>query len=268
MLNLGEFEAHLKTQFVGRQPNELWDEIDSTNTRAAALAALGAPEGSVVLARQQTAGRGRQGRTWVSPPDAGVFVSFILRPTLAPQAVPLMSLATGVAVVDAIAEVTGLQAGLKWVNDIVAGGKKLGGILAEMTTDTSSNSRSLIVGVGLNVRLRDQDLDDDLRARVDWLERLSGQAIDYNLLVAALANNLEQRYIDLRDGQRLQIVDMWKRRSVTLGSAVRATSGDTITEGTAIDIDENGALVLSTAAGEVKLHAGEISIRNLDGSYC
>lgn len=276
MLDLPQFEAHLRTRVIGRatSANELWDEIDSTNTRAAQLAAEGAPEGVVVMSRRQTAGRGRQGRTWVSPPNSGIYISFLLRPTLPPQAVPLMSLATGVAVVEAVANVTGLQVGLKWVNDVVADGKKVGGILAEMTTSSDPNnpaagsSRSLVVGVGLNVHLEETDLDDELRQRVQWLERLAGQAIDYNLLAAELCSCLEERYFDMRNGERQKIVDMWKKRSVTLGKEIRATSGNTIVEGTAVDIDENGALVLSTADGNIKLHAGEISIRNLDGSYC
>lgn len=276
MLDLPQFESHLKTRVLGRAActNELWDEIDSTNTRATQLAAGGAPEGVVVMARLQTAGRGRQGRTWVSPPNSGIYISFLLRPTLPPQAVPLMSLATGVAVVEAVANVTGLAVGLKWVNDIVADGKKVGGILAEMTTSTdpanpgAGSSRSLVVGVGLNIHLEETDLDDELRQRVQWLERLSGQAIDYNLLAAELCLCLEERYFDMRNGDRQKIVDMWKKRSVTLGKKIRATSGNTIVEGEAVDIDENGALVLSTADGNIKLHAGEISIRNLDGSYC
>lgn len=268
MLDLHEFEAHLKTQIIGRAPNELWKDIDSTNTRAAELAAGGAAEGVVVMARRQTAGRGRQGRTWVSPPDSGIYVSFLLRPQLAPQAVPLMSLATGVAVVEAILKVTGLQVGLKWVNDIVANGKKLGGILAEMTTNPQNGERSLIVGVGINVRLAETELDDDLRSRVEWLERLAQNEIDYSMLVSELALSLEQRYFDMRDGERQKIVDMWKQRSVTLGKSIRATTGNSVLEGEAVDIDENGALILSTSDGNIKLHAGEISIRNADGSYC
>lgn len=276
MLDLPQFESHLKTRVLGRAActNELWDEIDSTNTRATQLAAGGAPEGVVVMARLQTAGRGRQGRTWVSPPNSGIYISFLLRPTLPPQAVPLMSLATGVAVVEAVANVTGLAVGLKWVNDIVADGKKVGGILAEMTTSTdpaapgAGSSRSLVVGIGLNVHLEETDLDDELRQRVQWLERLSGQAIDYNLLAAELCLCLEERYFDMRNGDRQKIVDMWKKRSVTLGKEIRATSGNTIVEGEAVDIDENGALVLRTTDGNIKLHAGEISIRNRDGSYC
>lgn len=271
MLVLSEFEAHLTTQVIGRAhgcANELWDEIDSTNTRATQLAAEGSPEGVVVMARQQSAGRGRQGRTWVSPPDSGIYVSFLLRPNLAPHSVPLMSLATGIAVVDAVASVTGLKVGLKWVNDIVAEGRKLGGILAEMTTDAKTGQRSLVVGVGINVRLDQTQLDDELRERVEWLERLAGREIDYSLLVAELAGSLEQRYFDMRDGARQKIVDLWKERSVTLGKNIRATTGNSVVEGTAVDIDENGALVLSTADGNIKLHAGEISIRNADGSYC
>ncbi|MFN8657039.1 MAG: biotin--[acetyl-CoA-carboxylase] ligase [Candidatus Obscuribacterales bacterium] len=218
MLDLPQFESHLKTRVLGRAActNELWDEIDSTNTRATQLAAGGAPEGVVVMARLQTAGRGRQGRTWVSPPNSGIYISFLLRPTLPPQAVPLMSLATGVAVVEAVANVTGLAVGLKWVNDIVADGKKVGGILAEMTTSTdpanpgAGSSRSLVVGVGLNIHLEETDPGRRTATRVQWLERLSGQAIDYNLLAAELCLCLEKplfRYAQRRPPKNRRYVE-------------------------------------------------------------
>src|SRR5688572_30152132 len=133
-LNLTTLNALLQTTQMGKSsvPNEVWDEIDSTNTRATQLAAEGAPHGVIVAARQQNAGRGRQGRVWVSPPDAGLYISFLLRPKIALQQLPLISLGVGVAVARAVHNTCGIEVGLKWVNDVVYAHRKLGGILAEM----------------------------------------------------------------------------------------------------------------------------------------
>ncbi|HEY9720025.1 MAG TPA: biotin--[acetyl-CoA-carboxylase] ligase, partial [Trichormus sp.] len=121
-LVLEKIEKRLTSGVIGRSSwnNELWQTIDSTNSRAAQLAAEGAPEGVIVLARQQTAGRGRLGRVWVSPPDAGIYLSVILRPAeLLPAELALITLAVGVAVSSAIERCAGVKVGLKWVNDLV-----------------------------------------------------------------------------------------------------------------------------------------------------
>ena len=175
-LSLETIERLLSTRRLGRaagRANELWEEIESTNDRAAALAAEGAPEGVLVVARQQTAGRGRLGRTWVSPPDAGVYVSVLLRPDASGTNLPLHTIACGVACVKAIWECAGLQIGLKWVNDLVANGKKLGGILAEIpsspagyrsaATGQQRQSIALVLGAGINLRLDPGTLPEELR---------------------------------------------------------------------------------------------------------
>lgn len=261
-LDLTTFNALLQTAQIGKSsaPNEVWDEIDSTNTRATLLAQEGAPHGVVVAARQQTAGRGRQGRTWVSPKDAGLYISFLLRPEIAMTELPLISLATGIAAARAVERTCGVQVGLKWVNDVVADGKKVGGILAEMT-----NNKALIVGIGINVR--NVERPEEIAARAISLEELAGAAVDVNMLAAELALQLEQSYSLLCRGERTMIVDEWKKLSVTLGKHIRATAAAETIEGIAIDIERDGALLVRTADGDRSLHAGEISIRNRDGSY-
>src|SRR5215470_16608177 len=122
VVTLDRLESQLATGRFGRAAgwaNELWDSIDSTNNRAAELAGSGAPEGVLVIARQQTAGRGRQGRTWISPPDSGVYVSLLLRPRLPSTQMPMHTIACGVAAARAIESCAGVRIGLKWVNDLV-----------------------------------------------------------------------------------------------------------------------------------------------------
>ncbi len=266
ILSLDVIETSLTTKIIGKAPgakNELWPEIGSTNTRAAALAAEGCPEGVIVLARQQTAGRGRLGRAWISPPDAGIAFSVILRPQLELSRLPLITLATGVAVAQAIEASIGVRPGLKWVNDLTLSGKKLGGILAEMP------GQALIIGIGINVRLEEADLPPELKDKVEWLERAVGRPVDPNLIVLELAHKLEAAYELLKEGQTKKIVSLWKDYSITLGQLIEASSNNQSIKGRAVDIADSGALIVEDESGKrTEIVAGEISIRLQNGDYC
>ncbi len=266
ILSLDVIETSLTTKIIGKAPgakNELWAEIGSTNTRAAALAAEGCPEGVIVLARQQTAGRGRLGRAWISPPDAGIAFSVVLRPQLELSRLPLITLATGVAVAQAIEKSVGVRPGLKWVNDLTLSGKKLGGILAEMP------GQALIIGIGINVRLEESELPPELKDKVEWLERAMGRPIDPNLIVLELAHKLEAAYELLKEGQTKKIISLWKDYSITLGQLIEATSNNQSIKGRAVDIADSGALIVEDESGErTEIVAGEISIRLQNGGYC
>lgn len=284
-LDLSLIEAALTTYIIARsKSNELWDEIGSTNDRAIELAHEGAAEGTLVLARQQTGGRGRQGRTWVSPADSGIFASLILRPTIDASALPLISFAAGVAAAQAIEHVLGLRIGLKWVNDLVYGGKKLGGILAEMPGSQTAAARAtdssdpkspqwvmppaVVLGIGINLRHNNDELPPELQGRVESLDRLSGKQVDANQIVAEFCNSLEDQYNNLRHSASEIVLAEWKHYSATLGKQIKATVGNEEVEGLAEDIAESGALVLRRNDGsEQLLYAGEISIRLQDGSY-
>jgi BirA family biotin operon repressor/biotin-[acetyl-CoA-carboxylase] ligase len=274
-LSLDQIESRLRTDRIGRTAgaNELWDSIDSTNARVAELAAKGAPEGVFVTARQQTAGRGRLGRTWVSPPDAGVYLSVLLRPespVVGAQLAPI-TLAMGVAAARAVETSVGVKLGLKWVNDLVHGRRKVGGILAEMPsggTAGSSKESSLVVGIGLNVRFAANDVPEELRDKIDWLEQIAAMPVNPNEIAVCLLLEIEKVYEDLKQGRADAIVSEWRSRSVTLGKEIIATSGNATVEGVAVDVDGNGALAVKTADGTIKyLHAGEITIRGTDGKY-
>ncbi len=271
-LQLQAFESYLKTRIIGRAAgyaNEVWDTIGSTNDRAAELALAGAPEGVVVAARKQTAGRGRHGRTWESPLDSGLYISFLLRPALPPAQLPVICLATGVAAARAVEHVSGIRIGLKWVNDLTYGGKKLGGILAEMPTGASAELPApLIIGIGINVRSYLMEVPPELANIVVHLDTASGHDVDTNLLAATLALELERVYTLLLSNEQSTVLKEWKQRAVTIGRSVRVTGGDSLLEGTATDILDNGALVvIDEHDKEHVVYSGIVSVRSSDGSY-
>lgn len=265
-LDKDALEALLATSRVGRAvswTNEVWDTVDSTNARALALAADGAPEGVIVAARQQTAGRGRLGRAWVSPLDTGLYMSFILRPNLAPTALPLISIAAGVAAACAVEKTCGMRAGLKWVNDVVHRGKKIGGILCEM-----QNPPAVVLGIGINLRLHPNEMPEEIRERADSIENITANPVDTNVMAAALCLEVERVYAQLMSNDRQSVLQQWKNYSATLGRHINAFYGTETTRGKAVDLAENGALVIETDEGErIVLHAGEVTIRNEDGTY-
>lgn len=247
--------------------NELHQSIDSTNTRAIQLAREGCSEGTVVLARQQTAGRGRLGRQWLSPQDSGIYMSTVLRPSQALVELPVTTLCIGVAAVRSVFAVAGVEAGLKWVNDLIYDGKKLGGILAEMTAG-DQNQPALVIGIGINLRMNKDDIPEELHNKVVWLEQAAGAPIDPNVLVAELCAQIEDVYFRAADGQVARILDEWRALSVTLGNEIVVTTGSTQFRGTAIDITTSGALIVETDRGKQEVTGGEITVRNVDGSYC
>lgn len=277
-LDLSKFESHLKTNWLGRAPgwrNELWESIGSTNTRAAELSAEGAPEGVIVLARHQMAGRGRLGRTWVSPVDAGLYMSLILRPQQPQSQIPLLTIAAGVAVADAIRSVCDLKVGLKWVNDIIYDRRKIGGILAEMpalsgATDAARKlPQAVIVGIGININLKQEDIPEELTARVDSLSRIKNEDVDPNIVAAAIAGAFEQTSSLLDPSTSQQLTNRWRELSITIGQTIVTENSERKLEGKAVDITDSGALIVELADGSnITLHAGEISIRTADGSYC
>ncbi|QQS32527.1 MAG: biotin--[acetyl-CoA-carboxylase] ligase [Acidobacteriota bacterium] len=234
-----------------------YDVTDSTNSEAVRQAKLGAAEGVCIVARGQTAGRGRQGRSWISEKDSGLYFSIILRPKLDPQFLPLITLMAGVAVHDALVEI-GLKPDVKWVNDVHNKGKKISGILAE-TTDTPTGT-AVIVGIGINVRSGNfpPELEDIATSIED-----EGFVTTPGEVAAVLTKYLSYFYEILvsHDGPAA-IRDEWsKRSSYHSGKMVRAVSnGDTI-EGTTDGIEANGALRVIDENGALHvIQAGDVEL--------
>lgn len=234
-----------------------YDVIDSTNSEAIRQAKLGAVEGVCIVARRQTAGRGRQGRSWVSEKDSGLYFSIVLRPKLDPQFLPLITLMAGVAVHDTLLEL-GLKPDVKWVNDVHVNGKKISGILAE-TADTPTGT-AVIVGIGINVR--NANLPPELADIATSIED-EGIMTTPGEVAAILTKYLSYFYEILvsHDGPAA-IRDEWRKRSsYHSGKMVRAVSNCETIEGTTDGIEANGALRVIDENGALHvIQAGEVEV--------
>ena len=234
-----------------------FSEISSTNDVVAALAEADAREGAVVAADAQNAGRGRFGRTWASPHGAGIYASVLFRPD--PRVLRLVTIAAGVALVDAVLAATGLQLHLKWPNDVVTDGtraaRKVAGILAE--GGASADGRPwAVLGFGINV-LR-ASLPRDVLTRATSLEEELGRPVDRGLVFAECLVALARRYQQLQEGAASRVVDDWRARAATtLGRTVEWNDG-AVRQGVAQDVDEHGALIIQTDTGAVRIISGEL----------
>lgn len=245
--------AHAGARVIGRVLHAL-DEVGSTQAEIARLAAEGAPEGVVVTARHQRAGRGRLGRGWWDRPGESLLFSVLLRPAIVPARAPQLSLVGGLAVVEAVAAQTGLAPGLRWPNDVLVAGRKICGVLAEAATGSDGRLERVVLGIGLNVN---QDaFPPDVAGRASSLRLLTGRAHDPTLLLAALLDALDARYREFLAGSET-LRAAWRRHSVTLGEHVRAADGR---EGVAVDLDETGALLVRGDDGAMlRVASGEIA---------
>jgi BirA family transcriptional regulator, biotin operon repressor / biotin---[acetyl-CoA-carboxylase] ligase len=224
------------------------------------------PEGTIVFARQQTAGRGRLGRQWVSPPNSGLYMSVLLRPKKSIGELPVITLGIGVAAAKAIFATTGLRIGLKWVNDLIYDGKKLGGILAEIPSGDRTRP-ALVIGIGINTTFQTESIPDELKEKLYWLEAATGTEVDTTALALELCYQIEAVYDLMNRNEVEKILDEWRLYSITLGQEVICTSPSREVQGIAIDVTKSGALIVQTHTGREELLGGEISVRTAQGSY-
>lgn len=242
---------------LGRRIHWL-ESADSTNDVAARLAESGAEEGTTVVAEMQTAGRGRHGHVWFSPPGAGLYVSVILRPDDVPEdtsPVALLTLASGVAIAEAVRAVTGLPAQIKWPNDVLVGGRKLAGILAEAALQ-GSTLQFVIVGFGVN--LRKAAYPPEIAARVTSIEAETMRPADRALVLAEIIAALGERYADLRAGSFDAILSAWRQLASLSGARVEWDSPSGVVRGRAEDIDRHGALLVRVDGRTERIVAGEV----------
>jgi BirA family biotin operon repressor/biotin-[acetyl-CoA-carboxylase] ligase len=238
---------------AGIDVSPVWfDEVASTNDEARRLAGEGSPEWTVVVARHQTAGRGRLGRLWLDVPDTSLLCSVILRPRLTPNEVHLVTLAAAVSVIDA-AHLPRL--GAKWPNDIVVSERKCGGILAEADVQ-GGIVRHVVLGIGVNVSAGPEDLPEEVRDTATSLV-IEGASIDRDALLAGFLGSLRGRL--QADGFPRGLVEVYRPLCQTLGRRVRAitTSGDRI-EGRAVDVDERGSLLVERDGRVDRVAFGEV----------
>ena len=227
-------------------PAHYFDELPSTNDEAARLAELGAPEGTTVIASAQTAGRGRFGRTWFSPPGAGLYVSVVVRDR---RAAPYLSLAGGVAVADGIRAATALPVELKWPNDVVIDGgmgkrRKLAGVLAEGTT-SAEGIQYVIVGFGIN--LLTAAYPPEIADRATSLESELGRPVERDLVLASTLAELDTRVVQLSAGEAAPLLTRWRALAPSaVGSAVEWDTPSGPRSGRTDGIDDDGALRVKT----------------------
>jgi len=256
-LSVARIKSGLRTSLLGRHV-VYRPSVGSTNDVARELAEEGAPEGTLVIADEQRAGRGRLGRRWLAPKGSSLLMSLLFRPPLAPHQAGRLTMICSLAIADAIEEVTGLRPGLKWPNDILLGGRKAGGILTELGT-TGERLDYAIVGVGLNVNL-DVAQFPEIAATATSLSRELGREVPRLEVLWAILAEIEERYLRLRAG--LSPHEEWAARLVTLHQQVRVTTPQGVLEGWAEGVDADGALILLLPDGRRRrLLAGDVTLR-------
>ncbi|MBT2283880.1 biotin--[acetyl-CoA-carboxylase] ligase [Paenibacillus polymyxa] len=248
----------LDTTVFGRKAVLLTSTL-STQGDVLKLAEQGQAEGAVVIAEEQTGGRGRFGRQWFSPPGKGIWMSILLRPDLPLQHTPQLTLLTGVAVCRAVRACSGADAGIKWPNDVLIDGRKVCGILLESTVE-DHEVRYCIAGIGVDVNFDPEDYPEDLTTIATSLKMETGQSVDRTKLTAAILTELEQLYFLYQKEGFGVISALWEALSVSMNREITVTNPHGVIEGKAIGLDSSGALLVEKHDGEHTLIiSGEIS---------
>lgn len=246
----------LATETLGRAVHH-FESVGSTQHIARDLAERGEPHGTIVVAEEQTQGRGRMGRAYSCPPG-GIWCTVLLRGPLRASQAPLVGLAAGVSVARAIASETSFAPLLKWPNDVQVAGKKVCGILTELAAEEHA-VHYLLVGIGINANFALADLPGELQTIATTLENEAGAPISRARLLQSVLLNLEGLYASLREGDTTSIVDGWRQEPNMLGQRVRVQRWDEQLEGIAVDLAEDGALVVQVDGGaEVRVVAGDV----------
>lgn len=229
----------------------VFNETASTNDVIEKVARDGAPEGVVVFAESQTRGRGRMGRKWMSPPQKGLWFSVLLRPELRPESATQITVAMATGLARAIASVIGTAPEIKWPNDLLIGGRKIAGILTEMSAEMD-RIKYVIVGIGLDVNLSKAELPAELREVATSLRIAAGRPVDRPKLAASLLEELDRDYARVINGQFQQVAEEWEEQCVTLGKNVSISIGNRKVSGRAESIDPDGSLMVRTSHGRLE----------------
>ena len=263
----------MKTQILDHLPPDcswrdslIWfDAVDSTNTRAKAMAILGVPHGTVLIADSQSNGRGRMGRSFQSPAGMGLYMSVILRPRCAPHELMHLTCAAAVAMCDAVEASAGIRPGIKWTNDLVYGKSKLGGILTELVLGSRGSLDAAIIGIGINCCQEERDFPPEIRSMAASLQMASGHAVSRSRVCAAMMEALWKMDAGLLS-EKAEILHRYRQNCITLGKEVSVVRGETVRHALALDIDEEGALLVRYRDGSTEfVNSGEVSIRGMYG---
>ena len=246
-----------------REKIQFFDTITSTNDVLKQLALQGAPEGTTLVADCQTGGRGRMGRTFLSPSGVGIYLSVLLRPNCKPTELMHLTCASATAACSAIEQTSGFRPGVKWTNDIVYNKRKLAGILTELGLNQDGTTGYAIIGIGFNCNQQLRDFPDAIQDVAGSLKMVTGKETDRALLAAKMIEALYQMNRELLS-DRAGILARYRQDCITLGQEISLVRGDEIRHGKALDVDENGALVVRYEDGTIEaVNSGEVSVRGM-----
>ena len=251
-----EIKSGLKTARVGQNVRYV-HETDSTNNEAKRFSDM--PDGTLFVAEVQTGGKGRLGRAWTSPAGEGIWMSILLKPDINPNEAPEITLIAGLAVCRALKRFGAL---IKWPNDVVIGGKKICGILTEMSAEIERVSY-IICGIGINVNI--EEFPEELREKAASLYTVTGEKHNRTEIIRSVMEEFEPLYDEYLKKRLKNIVPEYKSVCVNIGKRVSILYGEHQTTGTAVDINENGHLVVDTDEGEITVSSGEVSVRGVYG---
>ena len=249
-----EIKVRLKTRLFGKEIITL-DSIDSTQNYLGRLAEEGAPEGTVVIALEQTSGKGRMKRFWFSP-RGGLWFSLLLRPSMPPKELHKLTLLFGVAIVTALQSL-GVNPSLKWPNDVLIDKRKVCGILLEASTETDRVDY-VITGIGINVNNSLTNLPSEIRNSAVSLCDILGNKIDRAELLCRILKNSEDLYFEASETGFSRILSLWRSKSCTIGRMVKVSTPDGIFTGLAMNIDEDGFLLIEFRDGCKKIYSGDV----------
>ena len=258
VLRLGDIKPGLKTRVVGKEI-ELLPEVTSTNTLAMERASNGASEGVVVIAEMQTGGKGRLGRKWISP-RGNLYFSLILRPDIPMHKAPLITLMGAVAVTAAIRKQCALKAAIKWPNDILISGKKVSGLLTEMSAE-QDRIRHIVLGIGVDVNMELEELSPDVRELTTTLAVAAGEKINRTALLQEILRDLDHWYQAFLSNVQ-DVLSAWKSLNMTIGNRVTVSGAGETHEGLAQGIDNEGRLIIRLDDGAIRtVAAGDVTMQ-------
>lgn len=238
----------------------VFQETSSTNDIADKLARDGVPEGVVIFAEAQTRGRGRLGRKWVSPAGKGLWFSVLLRPDLRPEAATQLTVAAANALARAVRQFAGLDPEIKWPNDILLQGRKIAGILTELSAELD-HINHLVLGIGVDVHFTEADWPEDLRPVASSIRMATGRSVRRADLAAAILRELDIEYARIAQHQFVQVANEWAAQCSTLGQTISVRIGSRLIHGRAEALDDTGALLLRTTHGHLeRIMGGDITV--------
>lgn len=262
ILSQKELESIRKTEWLG-QKIFYYEELDSTNAAAKKLAEDGAPHGSVVVAETQSAGRGRRGRSWSSPPGTSIFMTYILKPEIEPGNASMLTLVMAMAVAKGICDMTGIHATIKWPNDIVANGKKICGILTEMSAQIDYVNY-IVIGSGTNVLM--ERFPAELEDKAISLYMVSGKKYHRAQLIEEINEQFEHYYMIFMETQDMrQLQEEYNELLINCGEMVKVLGAKEEFEGRAQGITARGELIVDTWEARKLVASGEVSVRGVYG---